>query len=127
MPDDCSGGGAAAWLVPRAAGSRARGFVRLLAPYAGIVARAPSEEKRPPAEMAKDGRPPASCWMSQPRPVEKPYTMKEALKDAAELLKAQFGTAEQQPTVALATFLFGAHERETFLKARAQPDERAFM
>lgn len=55
------------------------------------------------------------------------YTMKEALKEAAELLKAQFGEADQVAAVSLAIFLHGAHAKEQFIKARANPDERAFM
>lgn len=58
---------------------------------------------------------------------EDPYTMKEALKEAADLLKAQFGTAEQTASVQLAIFLHGAHTRDEFMKKRATPDERAFM
>jgi hypothetical protein len=60
-------------------------------------------------------------------PAEKAYTMKEALKEAADLLTAQFGSADQQAAVELAVFLHGAHAKEQFMKAREKPDERAFM
>lgn len=56
----------------------------------------------------------------------KAYTMKDALKEAGELLTAQFGKAEQHPTVALATFLYGAHEKEQFLKSRPEADGTAY-
>lgn len=58
---------------------------------------------------------------------ETPYTMKEALKEAADLLTAQFGAADQDAAVRLAIFLHGAHTRDEFMKKRATPDERAFM
>ena len=61
------------------------------------------------------------------KPEEKPYTMKEALAEASELLKAQFGSVDQEAAVGLAIFLHGAHAKEMFNKARANPDERAFM
>lgn len=57
---------------------------------------------------------------------QKAYTMKEALKDASELLAGQFGKAEQHPTVVLATFLYGAHERELFMKSRPEADGTAY-
>lgn len=44
------------------------------------------------------------------------YTMQTALRDAAELLKNQFGDADQDAAVALATFLFHAHERDEFMR-----------
>lgn len=44
------------------------------------------------------------------------YTMQAALKDAAELLNKQFGEADQDAAVALATFLFHAHERDEFMR-----------
>lgn len=56
----------------------------------------------------------------------KAYTMKNALKDASELLAAQFGEAEQHATVVLATFLYGAHERELFMKSRPEADGTAY-
>lgn len=59
-------------------------------------------------------------------PEEKSYTMKEALKEASDLLNAQFGHVDQEAAVTLAIFLHGAHAKEQFLKARAHPDERAF-
>ena len=58
---------------------------------------------------------------------EKAYTMKEALKEAGELLHAQFGSVDQGAAVELAIFLHGAHVKEQFMKAREKPDERAFM
>ena len=54
------------------------------------------------------------------------YTMREALREASEILKAQFGAVDQEAAVALAIFLHGAHAKEQFMKARALPDERAF-
>lgn len=57
---------------------------------------------------------------------EETYTMKDALKEASELLKAQFGSVDQDAAVSLAIFLHGAHAKEQFMKARAHPDERAF-
>jgi hypothetical protein len=64
--------------------------------------------------------------MATPK-MEDKYTMKEALKEAADLLHAQFGSADQTAAVALAIFLHGAHAKEQFIKARANVDERAFM
>ena len=58
---------------------------------------------------------------------EPTYTMKEALRDAAEMLKTQFGEADQVASVQLAVFLHGVHTRDEFMKKRAAPDERAFM
>lgn len=55
------------------------------------------------------------------------YTMPEALADAAKMLADQFGEADQRATVALATFLYGAHERERFMKQRERADHREFM
>lgn len=55
------------------------------------------------------------------------YTMKEALKDAAEMLTSQFGTADQTAAVQLAMFLHGVHTRDEFMKKRGTPDERAFL
>jgi hypothetical protein len=53
--------------------------------------------------------------------------MKHALADAASLLKEQFGRdAEQHAAVALATFLYTAHEREEFLKSRPEADGTAY-
>ncbi len=58
---------------------------------------------------------------------EKSYTMKHALSDAAAMLKEQFGKdPDQQATVALATFLYTAHEREEFLKNRPEADGTAY-
>ena len=65
--------------------------------------------------------------MAATKPEEKPYTMKEALAEAAQLLQAQFNSVDQEAAVTLAIFLHGAHAKEMFNKARAQPDERAFM
>jgi hypothetical protein len=47
---------------------------------------------------------------------EGPYTMRQALKEAAALLEDEFGKADQDATVALATFLYHAHERDEFLR-----------
>ena len=58
---------------------------------------------------------------------EPTYTMKEALKDAADMLTTQFGAADQVAAVQLAIFLHGVHTRDEFMKKRATPDERAFM
>ncbi|MFA5861976.1 MAG: hypothetical protein WDA16_09820 [Candidatus Thermoplasmatota archaeon] len=58
---------------------------------------------------------------------EDAYTMREALKEASDLLTAQFGEADQEAAVTLAVFLHGAHAKEQFMKARANVDERAFM
>lgn len=55
------------------------------------------------------------------------YTMKEALKEAGELLTTQFGSADQVAAVQLAIFLHGAHTRDEFMRKRATPDERAFI
>jgi hypothetical protein len=53
--------------------------------------------------------------------------MKHALADAAALLKEQFGAEpNQQAAVALATFLYTAHEREEFLKSRPEADGTAY-
>jgi hypothetical protein len=58
---------------------------------------------------------------------EKTYTMKHALADAAKLLQEQFGgEAHQHAAVALATFLYTAHEREEFLKSRPEADGTAY-
>jgi hypothetical protein len=65
--------------------------------------------------------------MSTAKPEEKPYTMKEALAEAAQMLQAQFGSVDQKAAVDLAIFLNAAHAKEMFNKARANPDERAFM
>lgn len=64
--------------------------------------------------------------MTGKSPPEKAYTMKEALKDAAEMLHAQFGSADQLASVQLAAFLHGVHTKEEFMKQRQQVDERAF-
>ena len=58
---------------------------------------------------------------------DKAYTMKDALKEAAELLAAQFGSADQTAAVQLAVFLHGAHTKEEFMKKRGPVDERSFM
>ena len=64
---------------------------------------------------------------TQPAKKEDAYTMKEALKDAADMLKAQFGEADQEAAVSLAIFLHGAHAKDVFMKQRQNVDERAFM
>lgn len=64
---------------------------------------------------------------TQPPRKEEAYTMREALKEASDLLTTQFGEADQEAAVSLAIFLHGAHAKEQFMKARSNPDERAFM
>jgi hypothetical protein len=64
---------------------------------------------------------------TQPPKKEDAYTMKDALKEASDLLTAQFGSPDQEAAVALAIFLHGAHAKEQFMKARANVDERAFL
>lgn len=64
---------------------------------------------------------------TQPPKKEDAYTMREALKEASDLLMAQFGKADQEAAVELAIFLHGAHAKEQFMKARGSVDERAFM
>lgn len=61
------------------------------------------------------------------KPEDKAYTMRDAIKEAAEILGAQFGQADQRAAVALATFLYGAHEKELFLKKRPQAENREFL
>jgi hypothetical protein len=58
---------------------------------------------------------------------DKAYTMKDALKEAADLLTTQFGNADQTAAVQLAIFLHGAHTKEEFMKKRGPVDERSFM
>lgn len=53
--------------------------------------------------------------------VEDAYTLKKALHEASTLLQEEFGQADQDAAVALATFLYHAHERDEFLK-RADDD-----
>lgn len=55
-------------------------------------------------------------------PEEGAYTMRHALKEAAALLNDEFGEADQDATVALATFLFHAHERDEFLRRHEEED-----
>lgn len=68
--------------------------------------------------------------MPPQKPAQKPersYTVKHALADAAKMLEEQFGgQADQHATVALATFLYGAHERDEFLKSRPEADGTAY-
>ena len=89
----------------------------------GISAPLPLPSSAPTSKCPRRARP----RMAPPKPDEKAYTMKEALKEAADLLNAQFGSVDQEAAVTLAVFLHGAHAKEQFIKARAQPDERAFM
>lgn len=65
--------------------------------------------------------------MPPAKSAEKSYTMKHALADAAKMLQEQFGAAaDQHAAVALATFLYTAHEREEFLKSRPEADGTAY-
>lgn len=47
---------------------------------------------------------------------ENAYTMEQALADATQMLEKQYGKAEQPAAVQLATFLYGVHSRDEFLR-----------
>jgi hypothetical protein len=51
------------------------------------------------------------------------YTMRRALKDARDLLSKEFGEPEQEAAVALATFLYGVHTRDEFMRARHEEND----
>lgn len=57
---------------------------------------------------------------------ESAYTMRQALKEACELLDRQFGEIDQEAAVSLATFLYGAHARDVFLEENPPETEMAY-
>lgn len=57
---------------------------------------------------------------------EPPYTMERALKQANELLQNQFGDVDQSAAVSLATFLYGIHSRDEFLRESSADSEMAY-
>lgn len=44
------------------------------------------------------------------------YTFRDALQEAHRMLDEEFGEAQQDATVQLATVLYSAHSRDEFLK-----------